>query len=69
MAVSAAQAGPARCGLQAFLGFDERSVDSIHLVVQSAGIAEVVPGTIPSPQRSRDGATVYALAPLSWELL
>lgn len=35
---------------QPSLRLDERPVDAIHLVVQSAGVTQVVAGTIPPPE-------------------
>lgn len=49
-AVSAAKASSARCSLQSFLWFDEWPVDAVHLVVKAAGVAQVVPGSVPAPQ-------------------
>lgn len=37
---------------QSFLGFDERPIDAVHLVVEAAGIAQVMAGSVASPQRS-----------------
>lgn len=50
---------------QSSLGFDKRSVDAIHLVVQSAGITQVVARTIPPPKRGRHCPTVHTFSPLS----
>ena len=49
---------------QSPFGFDERSVLAVHLVVETAGIAEVVAGAVSPPQRRRRGAAVDALATL-----
>lgn len=49
---------------QPALGFDEWSVLAVHLVVQPAGIAQVVSGAVTSPQRGGGGSTVYTLAAL-----
>lgn len=65
VAVSAAKAGPARRGLQSFLGFDERPVDAVHLVVEAAGVAQIVSGSVPAPQRRGHRAAVDALPALS----
>ena len=51
------------------MGFDEWSVDAVHLVVEAACVTEVVAGPVPPPQRRGDGATVDALAPLTGNLL
>lgn len=50
---------------QAFLRFDERPVDAVHLVVKAAGVAQVVSGAVPAPQRRGHGAAVDALSALS----
>lgn len=47
--VSAGQAHPPR-GRQPPLRFDKRSVDAVHLVVQSAGVTQVVARAIPPPE-------------------
>ena len=44
------------------LGLDERPVLSVHLVVESAGIAQVVTSAVAAPQRRRGGPAVHALA-------
>lgn len=44
--------------------FDERPILSVHFVVESAGVAEVMPGAVPSPEGCRCRATVDALATL-----
>lgn len=49
---------------QPFLRFDERPVDAVHLVVEAAGVAQVVPGTVSAPQRRGHGAAVDALPAL-----
>ena len=53
----------------AFLGLDERPVDSVHLVVQSAGVAEVVSRPVPTPQRRGDRPAVHTLAALARDVL
>ena len=47
---------------QPALWLDKWPVLAIHLVVETAGIAEVVAIAVPSPQRGGGGATVYTLA-------
>lgn len=47
-------------------GLDERSVLSIHLVVQAAGVTQVVSGAVAPPQRCGRGSTVYTLTALWW---
>lgn len=49
---------------QSFLRLDERPVDAVHLVVQAAGVAQVVAGAVPAPQRRGHGAAVDALPSL-----
>ena len=49
---------------QSAFWLDGGAVLAIHLVVQSAGIAQVVARTIPSPKRSGGGSTVDTLAAL-----
>lgn len=46
------------------LRFDERSVDAVHLVVQSAGVAQVVACPISPPQGGRHRPAVHTLSPL-----
>lgn len=77
--VSVAVASPQGCGVcatvsatcsrssgsrQSPLGFDERSVLSVHFVVQTAGIAQIVAGPIPPPQGGGGSPTVDALPTL-----
>lgn len=52
---------------QSAFGLDERSVLAVHLVVQSAGVAQVVAGTIPPPQRGGGGTAVYTFTALCIE--
>ena len=42
----------------ALLGLNEGSVLSVHLVVEAAGVAQVVAVTVASPQRRRRGTAV-----------
>lgn len=49
---------------QAPLGFDEGSILSVHLVVQTAGIAQIVAGPIPPPQGGGGSPAVDALPAL-----
>ncbi len=46
------------------LWFDEGPVGAVHLVVEAAGVAEVVPVAVPPPQRGGGGRAVDALATL-----
>ena len=52
---------PAR-GDARVLGFDEGPVGPVHLVVETAGVAEVVPGGVAPPQRGGGDSAVHALA-------
>lgn len=40
---------------------DQRPVHPVHLVVEAAGVAQVVAGAVATPQRGVDGAAVDAL--------
>jgi len=44
------------------LGFDERSTVSVHFEVETTRVAQVVTGSVPSPQRRRRHSTVDALS-------
>lgn len=46
------------------LGFEQGPVDAVHLVVEPAGVAEVVPRAVPPPQRGGHGPTVDTFSPL-----
>ncbi len=48
------------------LWFDEGPVGAVHLVVEAAGVAEVVAVAVPPPQRGGGGRAVDALATLCW---
>ena len=52
---------------QAALGLHQRPVGAVHLVVQTACVAEVVSVAVPPPQGRRGGATVHTLTTL-WGL-
>ena len=52
------------CTHQSPLGFDERPVLAIHLVVEATSVAEIVTIAVPSPQRGGGRATVHTLATL-----
>ena len=56
------------CTDHAFLWLHEGSVQSIHLVVESAGITQVVASAIAAPQRRGHCATVHTLTPLTEKL-
>ena len=49
---------------QSPLWFDERPVLSVHFVVETAGVAEVVPVAVSPPKRGGGGAAVHTLAAL-----
>lgn len=43
------------------LGLDERAILPVHLVIQAAGVTQIVTRTVPPPQRRRRGPAVDAL--------
>lgn len=49
---------------QSSFGLDKGPVLPVHLVVQSTGVAQVVTGTVPSPQGSGGGTAVYTFTAL-----
>lgn len=49
-------------GGQSALGLDEGPVDPIHLVVEAAGIAQIVPCPVPPPEWGGHGPTVDTLS-------
>lgn len=49
---------------QSPLGFDEGPILSVHFVVQTTGIAQIVTGPVSSPQGGGGGPTVDALPTL-----
>lgn len=49
---------------QASFRLDEGSILAVHLVVKSAGVAEVVSGAVSSPQRRRCRSAIHTLATL-----
>lgn len=55
--------GPRSSGSgQSPFGLDERSVLPVHLVVQPAGVTQIVPGPVSPPQRGRRGPAVHAFS-------
>jgi len=42
-------------------GSDKRTIESIHLVVESARVAQIVSGSVAAPQRGRHRSTVHTL--------
>lgn len=50
---------------QPSLRFNQRSVDAVHFVVQSAGVTQVVAGTISPPEGRRHGPAVDTLSAFS----
>lgn len=56
-----------RCSVtyQPSLRFNQRSVDAVHFVVQSAGVTQVVAGTISPPEGGRHGPAVDTLSAFS----
>lgn len=49
------------------LGLDERAVLPVHLVIESAGVTQIVTRTVPPPQGRRRGPAVHALSSLCGE--
>lgn len=49
------------------LGLDERAVLPVHLVIESAGVTQIVTRTVPPPQGGRRGPAVHALSSLCGE--
>lgn len=52
---------------QSALGLDQGSVLAVHLVVEAAGVAEVVARSVSPPQWCGGGTAVYALTALCAE--
>lgn len=50
---------------QTSLRLDEWSPGAIHLMVQTAGIAEIVASAVPTPERCAYGPTIDALSALA----
>lgn len=63
LGAGAAGEGGART-YHALLRLDEGPAEAVHLAVEPAGVAQVVAGAVPPPQRRLDGAAVHALAAL-----
>ena len=51
---------------QATFGFDKRTVGSVHFIVKTTSITEIMSVSISSPQRSGSGPTVNTL-PALWK--
>lgn len=49
---------------QSTFGLDKWSVLAVHFMVQSTGVAQVVAGTVPSPQGGGGGTAVYTFTAL-----
>ena len=49
---------------QSSLGFDERPVGAVHLVVEAAGVAEIVSRPVSPPQRRGGGPAVHTFPAL-----
>lgn len=47
---------------QPALGLNEGPVDAIHLVVEAAGVTQVVPGAVPPPEWGGHGPAVDTLS-------
>lgn len=43
-------------------GLDERAILPVHLVIESAGVTQIVTRTVPPPQGSRRGPAVHTLS-------
>lgn len=46
------------------LGFNEWTVLSVHLVIEAAGVTQIMTRTVPPPQGGGRGPAVHALAAL-----
>lgn len=44
------------------LGFDQRAILPVHLVIESAGVTQIVTRTVPPPQGGRRGPAVHTLS-------
>lgn len=66
LAVCTAGSGSSRCRQSAF-GLDQGPVLSVHLVVEAAGVAEVVARSISPPERGGGRTTVHTLTALCAE--
>lgn len=49
---------------QSPLGFHQRPAVSVHFVVESTSVAQVMSSSVPSPERSGRGAAVHTLTTL-----
>ena len=72
-AVGTGRALPLAAGHAGVLGLDQRPVGAVHLVVETAGVAEVVARRVPPPQGRGRHAAVHALPCLlvmngGWEI-
>lgn len=47
---------------QPSFGFNERSVLTVHFVVEPAGVTQVMPGAVSSPERGSGCSTVHTLS-------
>lgn len=56
--------GCVNCTYQSSLWLDQRSILSVHFVVEATGVAQIVSSAVASPQRRWGGATIHALATL-----
>lgn len=56
-------------GRHALLRLDEGPAEAVHLAVEAAGVAQVMAGAVPPPERRLDGAAVHALATLWGQVL
>lgn len=46
---------------QSFARFNQRSIHAVHLVIKSTSIAQVVAGSVASPQWSANRTAIHAL--------
>lgn len=53
------------CTHQSLAGLDQRPIHAVHLVIQSASVAQIVPGAVAPPQRRRDRSAVDTFASLA----
>lgn len=60
LTVCTGRARPSGCR-QSSLGLDQGPVLPIHFVVESTGVAQIVPSAVSSPQRGRGSPTIYTL--------
>jgi hypothetical protein len=52
------------CTYKTFLGLDERSIRAVHLVVEAAGVAEVVAVPVPPPEGGGGSTAIHTFPTL-----